>query len=159
MATKPLRGIDVFWWLAAFFVVTFAVDGYFIVRAVNTFPGEQVKNSYVLGLDFNQQVARRAAQAELGWTAEAGLIGGPDATLLVRIDSASGAVSGLSVEVEAVLPGRGASTLNLVERAPGEYAVPFPTEGVRRADIQINATRVGESEAVFEALKTLEIAS
>ena len=71
MATKPLRGIDVFLWLAAFFVVTFAVDGYFIVRAVNTFPGEQVKNSYVLGLDFNQQVARRAAQAELGWTAEA----------------------------------------------------------------------------------------
>jgi hypothetical protein len=77
MATKPLRGIDVFWWLAAFFIVTFAVDGYFIVRAVNTFPGEQVKNSYVLGLDFNQQVARRAAQAELGWTDEAGLIGGP----------------------------------------------------------------------------------
>jgi len=158
MATKPLRGIHVFWWLAAFFVVTFAVNGYFIVRAVNTFPGEQVKNSYVLGLDFNRQVARRAAQAELGWTAEAGLVGGLDATLLVRLASSSGAVSGLSVEVKAVLPGRGVMMLNLIERAPGEYVVRFPTDGARRVDIEITATRAGESVQVFEAFKSLEIA-
>ncbi len=149
MATKTLRGIDVFWWLAAFFTVTIAVDGYFIVRAVNTFPGEQVKNSYVLGLDFNRQIARRATQAELGWTAEAGMIGGPDAALLVRIASPAGAVSGLSVEVEIVLPGRGAKTLNLVERAPGEYTAPLLVDGAHRADIEIKASRAGEGVQVF----------
>ena len=157
MAAKPLRGKDVFWWLAAFFLVTIAVDGYFIVRAVNTFPGEQVKNAYVLGLDFNRQIERREAQAKRGWSAEVGMTGGEQRTLVVRLASPSGPVSGLTVDVEAILPGRGARTLALAEQAPGEYAAPLSTEGLRRISLEIVAHRAGEQGPAFEAVKTLEI--
>jgi nitrogen fixation protein FixH len=158
MAAKPVRGKDVFWWLTAFFLVTIAVDGYFIVRAVNTFPGEQVKNAYVLGIDFNRQIERREAQAKRGWSAEVGITGGGQQTLIVRLAAPSGPVSGLKVDVEAILPGRGARTLALAERAPGEYAASLPTEGLRRISLEIVAHRAGEQGPAFEAVKTLEIA-
>jgi len=61
----------------------------------------------VLGLDFNHQLEEREAQLQRGWTAEAGLVGGPDPTLLVRLRSASGPVTGLNVEVDMIMPGSG----------------------------------------------------
>lgn len=156
MATKALRGIHVFWMIFAFFAVTVSVDIFFVIRAVNTFPGEQVKNSYVLGLDFNREIERRDAQRKLGWTAQAGLV---DQSLLVRFGSASGPVTGLQVEAEVLMPGRGARTVELAERAPGEYAAPVDLDGAHRLEIGITAKRSGEDAVVFEASKAIEVKS
>src|SRR5690348_6965971 len=98
MFATPLRGIHVFWMVFLFFAVIIAVDAFFIMRAVNTFPGEQVKNSYVLGLDYNREVERHEAQARLGWTAQAGIDMEDGRSLILRIyDRDSAPLSGLSV--------------------------------------------------------------
>ncbi len=156
MATGTLRGIHVFWLIVAFFAITISVDVFFIIRAVNTFPGEQVKNSYVLGLDFNREIERREAQRKLGWTAQAGLV---EQALLVRLSSVSGPVTGLRVEAQVLMPGRGERTLELAERAPGEYAAPLDLAGSHRLELEIVAKRSGEDAIVFEASKTIEVGS
>ena len=132
MLTKPIRGIHVFWGIFSFFAIVIAADTFFVMRAVGTFPGEQVKSSYVLGLDYNHQLERREAQLQRGWTAEAGLVGGTDPTLLVRLRSASGPVTGLNVEVDMIMPVRGAQTLVLGESAPGEYSGAVAMNGAQR---------------------------
>ena len=159
MATKPIRGIHVFWWIFSFFAIVIAADAFFVIRAVGTFPGEQVKNSYVLGLDYNQQLERREAQLKRGWTAEAGLVGSVDPTLLVRLGSASGPVTGLNVEVDMIMPGRGAQSVVLGEGAPGEYSGAVAMNGAHRVEIEIIASEPGGTTPVFEASKILKVAS
>lgn len=54
------------------FTVIVGVNIALAVNAVSTFPGLEVKNSYVASQTFN---ARRAAQLALGWTVDAQLDG------------------------------------------------------------------------------------
>ena len=70
---RELKGWHVLLIMLGFFGVMFAVNGVFLYHAITSFPGEDVKKSYVQGLNYNDTLATRAAQAELGWTAEAGL--------------------------------------------------------------------------------------
>jgi len=70
---KRLRGWHVLLIMLGFFGVIFAVNGVFLYHAITSFPGEDVKKSYVQGINYNQTLAARAAQAELGWSAEAGV--------------------------------------------------------------------------------------
>lgn len=73
---KPLKGWHVLLIMLSFFGVMFAVNGVFLYHAITSFPGEDIKKSYVQGLKYNDTLAARAAQAELGWQAEAGLENG-----------------------------------------------------------------------------------
>ena len=92
---KELKGWHVLLIMLGFFGVMFAVNGVFLYHAIVSFPGEDVKKSYVQGLTYNDTLATRAAQAELGWTAEAGLDG---SDLLFRLHDADGApLSNLAV--------------------------------------------------------------
>jgi len=63
--TKPLTGRKVFWMFFAAFAVIFGVNMLLLFKAINTFPGLEVKNSYVASQDFNN---RADAQRALGWT-------------------------------------------------------------------------------------------
>ena len=83
-ASKGLRGVHVLWMVIGFFALIIGTDTYFIISAVNTFPGEQVRNSYVLGLDYNREIEERSKQADLGWTVEAGVVRDGRAALVVR---------------------------------------------------------------------------
>ena len=146
MAAKPIRGIHVFWWIASFFALVIAADTYFVVRAVGTFPGEQVKNSYVLGLDYNHQLARREAQLKLGWTAEAGLVGGEDPMLLVRCNSDAGPLTGLTGHVDLILPGRGAHILLSLEPVPRTFSGIVVLNVYPRARLDNTANKAGRNE-------------
>jgi nitrogen fixation protein FixH len=159
MAAKALRGIHVFWWVAGFFAVTIALDSLFVVWAIQTFPGEQVKNSYVLGLDFNQEVARRKAQEQIGWTAEIGVRDEPSRMLVVRVKDADVvAVTGLKVSASVHVAGQsGAQTLKLAEQVPGEYVAPLDLPSTVRVEIAASASRSSSEAIVFEAAKTLEL--
>lgn len=61
----PLTGRKVFAIAAAAFGVIIAVNILMAVKAISTFPGLEVKNSYVASQVFE---AERAAQKRLGWT-------------------------------------------------------------------------------------------
>lgn len=64
---KPLTGRKVLLITLAFFGVIIAVNVTMAVKAISTFPGLEVDNSYVASQSFD---ADRAAQEQLGWTVE-----------------------------------------------------------------------------------------
>lgn len=66
---KQLTGEHVLIAIISFFVVLFIVNGLFVFAAVGSFRGEDVKGSYRQGLEYNETLADREAQAALGWEA------------------------------------------------------------------------------------------
>jgi nitrogen fixation protein FixH len=78
-----LRGYHVLWALLAFFAAIIVVNVSFAVIAVKSFPGEDVRRSYLQGLNYNETLAERRAQAALGWRADAALSGGADDVVVV----------------------------------------------------------------------------
>jgi nitrogen fixation protein FixH len=166
-ASKPqrvkadgLRGVHVFWIIAGFFAVTFAVNALFISRAVGTFPGEDVRNSYVQGNDYNATLMRRAEQTQLGWTAEAGLESAAARVFVFRLKDANGRpLSGLEAELHWRWIGRDAddADLSLHERAPGEYIGALPSVGPGRMSTRVDVRRPEASDIAFAASKTLVV--
>ncbi len=93
--TKGLTGRHVLFTLLGFFGVMIAVNAYFVVVAVKSFPGEDVPRSYRQGLEYNTTIAAREAQAQLGWTARVNVISSK--SLIVEITDKNGkGVDGLS---------------------------------------------------------------
>jgi nitrogen fixation protein FixH len=96
---RELKGWHVGAMMVSFFAVVISVNATFITLAAQTFPGEIVKKSYVQGLNYNQTIAARQAQAAMGWRAEAELsqsAAGP--IVRVRMIGPSGAgLSGLTL--------------------------------------------------------------
>ena len=68
MNGRELTGRHVFLITAGAFAVIIGVNLTLAVNAVSTFPGLEVKNSYVASQSFDRE---RAAQESLGWSAEA----------------------------------------------------------------------------------------
>ncbi|MGB7317013.1 MAG: FixH family protein [Planktotalea sp.] len=66
--SKPLTGRGVFIIFASAFGVIIAVNLALAYNAVRTFPGLEVKNSYVASQEFD---IRRLAQESLAWTVQA----------------------------------------------------------------------------------------
>ncbi len=159
MATKAkgLRGVHVFLWIAGFFAVTISLDTLFVVWALQSFPGEQVKNSYVLGLDYNREVARRRAQEQLGWAAEVGLAPADGGRLVVRMQTADQSpLGGLAVSASVHISGQArAETVELAEASAGEYSAPVNAPSNARLDMRISARRAHEDKTTFIASKTL----
>jgi nitrogen fixation protein FixH len=87
-----LRGWHVLAAMLAFFGVVIGVNIAFAVIAVRSFPGEDVQRSYLQGLNYNETIAARRAQAALGWQADAALSrDGEDAVLTVDLRARDGA--------------------------------------------------------------------
>ena len=73
MAERKLTGKHVFFGFAAAFAVIIGVNLVLAYSAIKTFPGLEVKNSYVASQTFNE---RKAAQEGLGWEVSAHHKGG-----------------------------------------------------------------------------------
>lgn len=73
MAEKRLTGKHVLIGFVSAFGLIIAVNVLLAVSAIRTFPGLEVKNSYVASQTFDE---RKAAQEALGWTVEAHHAGG-----------------------------------------------------------------------------------
>ncbi|MFN3609714.1 MAG: FixH family protein [Hyphomonas sp.] len=74
-AKGQMKGWHALLWFLGFFGCMFVVNGIFLWAALSSFPGEDVEKSYLTGLDYNREIARRAHQEEAGWNAEIGLSG------------------------------------------------------------------------------------
>ncbi|KCZ93403.1 FixH family protein [Hyphomonas johnsonii] len=84
---KTLKGYQVLFWLLGFFGLMFVVNGIFLFYAITSFPGEDVKKSYLQGLNYNATLEQRAEQARLGWQAAVGLEGD---MLVVYLEESTG---------------------------------------------------------------------
>ncbi|MDJ1017598.1 MAG: FixH family protein [Paracoccaceae bacterium] len=67
MSEREITGRQVFFFTAGAFSIIIAVNLLLATKAVTTFPGLEVKNSYVASQSFEE---RRDAQEELGWTTD-----------------------------------------------------------------------------------------
>ncbi len=86
-----VRGWHVLAALLGFFAIVIAVNVGFAVIAVRSFPGEDVRRSYLQGLAYNDTLASRRAQAALGWNASADIGGdAAEATVIVELRSRDG---------------------------------------------------------------------
>lgn len=81
-ARFEVRGWHVLLVILGFFGTIIAVNVTFAVFAFQSFPGEDVRRSYLQGLNYNQTLAERDAQAALGWRATTDLRAGADGAVL-----------------------------------------------------------------------------
>jgi len=156
-SSKELKGRHVLFWLLGFFGLMFAVNGIFLFHAITSFPGEDVKKSYLQGLSYNETLAKRAEQATLGWHMAMGVDG--DRLVVQIIDQNGTPLSGRSVTAEVR---RRATTgedrkFNLIPRSSGTYEVNV--SGLQMGQWEIKAFVWGETgdDPVFIARKLVTI--
>ncbi|WP_291202925.1 FixH family protein [Hyphomonas sp.] len=131
-------------WFLGFFGFMFVVNGIFLWTAITTFPGEDVEKSYLTGLGYNQEIARRERQAEEGWSAEIGLEG-PATHQEIRIRMSKRDGSALSASAASLLMrhpadraldrmlelaplGGGEFSASVTDLAPGTWTVQFSAD-------------------------------
>ena len=126
MKTGRLNGYHVLFMLLGFFGVMIIVNVIFTVYAVRSFPGEQVEQSYIQGLNYNQVLQDRERQSELGWSTEVGLEarGEADALLITNwVDEFDNGLTQLSVTATLTRPAsrEGQRVVTLTPNGPGRY--------------------------------------
>lgn len=104
----PITGPKAFAIFSSFFVVIIAVNLVLAVQAVRTFPGLEVKNSYVASQTFDRE---RQAQEALGWSATARVEAGELVLTLAGPD-------GRAVQDAAVTATLGRATVRTEDQVP-----------------------------------------
>lgn len=121
-----VRGWHVLVMLLVFFSAIIAVNVGFAIVAVRSFPGEDVRRSYLQGLQYNQTLAERRAQAALGWRASAALAGSGQAAIIdvdmVGRDGRPPAALTLSGVLQRPTDARLDRALAFEQIAPGRFA-------------------------------------
>lgn len=163
---KPGKGQLKAWhalvWFLGFFGFMFAVNGIFLWTAITTFPGEDVEKSYLTGLGYNQEIARRERQAEEGWSAEIGLEG-PATHQEIRIRMSKRDGSALSASATSLLIRHPADRAldRMLELAPlggGEFAAPVTDLASGIWTVQFSADVDPETEGdEFKAIREVRV--
>jgi nitrogen fixation protein FixH len=150
-----LRGHHVLLGMLAFFAAVIAVNVSFAVIAVRSFPGEDVRRSYLQGLNYNETIAERRAQAALGWRADAVLAGsGPDATVVVNLSTRTGApLNGATLSGELRWPAdaRRDQTLAFTRQGDGRYAASVGALAAGRWRLRARAADANGEALDFES--------
>ena len=159
---KTLKGHHVLFWMMGFFGLMFIVNGVFLWAALSSFPGEDVRHSYLQGLQFNQTIASLKHQEDMAWKAELGLIVESDGDVLVaRILDADGlALPSRNVTAEL----RRAATqdsdiiLEMLPVGSGEYQAVLPVLSKGAWHVALNAEiSDGGSGTGFKASKVIMV--
>jgi nitrogen fixation protein FixH len=144
MTFSPLSGRAVLVWLTGFFGIIIAVNIIFITMSVKTFSGEDEQKPYLQGMEYNDTLARRAAQRRLGWQGEIGatrLAGGAVRITVAVKDAAGQPLRGLALAAELRHPAdeRRDRELSLAETAPGLYQSDVPGVAAGHWDVLVTA--------------------
>ncbi|MEO1553368.1 MAG: FixH family protein [Pseudomonadota bacterium] len=154
---KTLKGWHVLLIMLGFFGIMFAVNGVFLYHAITSFPGEDIKKSYVQGLNYNDTLAARAAQAELGWQAEAGLEG---RTLVFRLfDADDQPLSAVSVigELRRAATRQADRALVFENQYDGSYTVDVGDLNKGQWDLRVVVYDEQIETRLFNVEKTLTV--
>ena len=112
--------------MVVFFGIDVAVNVAFILRAVQTFPGEVADDPYEAGVAYDQTLARLAVEQKLGWTAvinDAGHAPRGEAISVRWSDKSGQPLSGLTVTGLLRRPAteQDNTPVRFAEIAPGSY--------------------------------------
>lgn len=128
---KEIKGYHVLIGLLVFFAIIIAVNAVFLTQALRTFSGEDEPRSYIQGINYNDTLERREAQAALGWRAVSTV---DEAGVRLEITDADGqGVTGLIMDARLRHPADSALDIPLTLRGDGP--------GVYRAAAEIPAGR------------------
>ncbi len=152
-----IRGKHVLLAMLAFFGTIILVNLIFVYFALDTWTGLSTENAYQKGLKYNQTLAARDAQRDLGWQAEVSLATLADGTeqlsVMVR-DRTGGAISGLVVAGSLRRPTHEADDRQvvLVEQEGGRYNAPLnlPLRGNWDLDLSARPATARPEDPVFE---------
>ena len=155
--TRELTGRGVLLWLIGFFVVIIAVNAGFIFFSFDTFRGEDEQKPYLQGIEFNQTLAHRAAQARLGWHAEisATRLASGQIRVLVSLHDSAGmphALAAASAELRHPSDENRDRSLALTPTAPGRYVADAAGVPSGAWDVVITGRA---KDAPFEASRRL----
>lgn len=151
-----IEGRHVLAGLLAFFACVFAVNGYFIVRAVSTHTGVVSQEPYRKGLAYNARIAADERQTALGWR-ETLTLTSDGRMVLSLADRENKLVPTLRINASVGRPSTISHdrTVPLIETVVGQY-----TADIGRLDggnwvITIDAWRIGEREPAFRLRRRL----
>lgn len=150
-----LRGRHVLFGMLAFFAAIIAVNVSFAVVAVTSFPGEDVRRSYLQGLNYNETIAERRAQAALGWRADATLSrSAGDAVVVVNLSTRAGAPvddATLSGELRWPADARRDHELIFTRQGDGSYLAPVGALPAGRWRLRARAADASGGALDFES--------
>lgn len=150
---REITGRQVFFVTAAAFGIIIGANLVLAVQAVRTFPGLEVKNSYVASQSFD---ARRKAQEALGWSVATEIT--PQGQLRIAFSDRDGRMV-QPVSVEALV---GRSTSATEDQRPtlvfdgGAYTAPV---SAGRGVWVVRVTAVAEDGTTFEKRLTIRVPS
>ena len=140
---KTLKGHHVLFWLLGFFGLMFVVNGVFLWAALSSFPGEDVRHSYLQGLQFNKTIASLEHQEDMAWKAELGLVEAPDGDVLVaRILDADGLAlpsRNVTAELRRSATQDSDIVLDMQPVGSGEYRAALPVLAKGAWHVALNA--------------------
>ncbi len=153
--SKEFTGRHMLVLMVTFFGVILAVNIYMMFEAVTTFRGEDIKQSYRQGLDYNQTLEKRSIQNSRGWSAD--IIINQDHTLVLHIiDQNDFVIRGLEIEGVLKHPVETDLDIPLIFKADantGSYIATLPTDikGKRWMKTKASYANSGDGEdVVFE---------
>lgn len=121
---REIKGHHVLIGLLVFFAVIIAVNAVFLTQAIRTFRGEDEPRSYIQGINYNDTLERRDAQAALGWTAVSTV--DAEGVRLEITDADGQGVTGLMMDARLRHPADSSLDIPLTLRGdgPGVYRAP-----------------------------------
>lgn len=140
----------------AFFACVFAVNGYFIVRAVSTHTGVVSQEPYRKGLAYNDRIAADERQTELGWRETLTLTSTGQLALNLA-DRDDKPVPALRISATVGRPSTVSHdrTVNLREIADGQYTADIGSLDGGNWVVTIEAWRGAEREPAFRLRRRL----
>lgn len=122
-AAKPFRitGWHVLIGISGFFALIVGLDIWFAALAYKSFPGQDAKDPYEAGIAYNRTLAKREAEARLGWVVADEKLA--DGVALRPLDRDGRPLTGLTVTAAFVRPATetGKRLISLKEVSPGLY--------------------------------------
>jgi nitrogen fixation protein FixH len=144
--------------LAASFGIVFAINGFFVYKALSTAPGEESGASYEAGLRYNSILAAERTQNALGWQHKTSLDNG--VLRLSVLDALGSPVAQLALAAEIGRPaGSDHARLVFEETGDGIYRAPLSTTaGTWIVSITAKRSSQGNaSESVYRAKERIWI--
>lgn len=142
-----IRGKHVLMMMLAFFGTVILVNLVFVYFALDSWTGITTENAYKEGLQYNETIAARDAQRDLGWQAEISLTVAADGSeqLAVTLRDQDGRpLPGLSVSGTLRRPTHEGydQEVRLVEQTAGRYSVPLTLPLRGNWDLALSASPV-----------------
>lgn len=141
-----LRGMHVLVTLLAFFGAIIAINVAFAVAAAKSFPGEDVRRSYLQGLNYNETLAERRAESARGWRAGVEADWQAEAIIVRIVDAEGRGIAGLTMEgaLRRPLDARQDAPLAFTDLGGGDYRAAIPNGAPGAWELRAEARRGDE---------------